>query len=261
MKLGVVAAKRQTAMVMHVDYQVRLPSHDYAVASKHYFIPSVYSFLTILPSSIGQKNAVTYSGPTGVFIRSGKHDQTNACTHRVDLTTLILSPKFKEYTHNSRGFKKVLVLRSDNSTDEAPRNPSTQKKMIQLFIKFDLVMLVLASLPAGYALFNPCERRMAPLSKVLTGVLLDHKHYGSHLNSQKQTVDGVLEIRNFKYAGDRLPSCLVIWYTTNTKLTHAMWILLQYAEFRNYQLPACLSMLTPSGYNRTLFAANIYYKI
>ena len=204
MKLGVVAAKRQTAMVMHVDYQVRLPSHDYAVASKHYFIPSVYSFLTILPSSIGQKNAVTYSGPTGVFLRSGKHDQTNACTHRVDLTTLILSPKFKEYTHNSRGFKKVLVLRSDNSPDEAPRNPSTQKKMIQLFIKFDLVMLVLASLPAGYSLFNPCERRMAPLSKVLTGVLLDHKHYGSHLNSQKQTVDGVLEIRNFKYAGDRL---------------------------------------------------------
>ena len=65
MKLGVVSAKRQTAMVMHVDYQVRLPSHDYVVASKHYFTLSVYSFLTILPSNIGQKNAVTYAGPTG----------------------------------------------------------------------------------------------------------------------------------------------------------------------------------------------------
>ena len=45
---------------------------------------------------------------------------------------------------------------------------------------------------------------MAPLSKVLTGVLLDHKYYGSHLNSQKQTVNGPLEIKNFKHAGERL---------------------------------------------------------
>ena len=43
-KLGVVAAKHQTAMVMHVDYQVRLPSHDYVVAPKHYFIPACTHF-------------------------------------------------------------------------------------------------------------------------------------------------------------------------------------------------------------------------
>ena len=75
-KLGIVAAKKQMDMVMHIDYQVCLPSHDYVVAPKHYFIPSVCSFLTVSPLSIGQKNAVSYSGPMGVFIRSGKHDQS-----------------------------------------------------------------------------------------------------------------------------------------------------------------------------------------
>ena len=138
-KLGVVQPSVKQPSFMHIGYQVRLPSHDYVVGSKHYFLPSVYSFLTILLSSIGQKNAVPYSVPTGVFIRSGKHDQTNACTPCDNLTKLILSPKFKEYTHNTRDHKKVLVLRSDNGPDEALLNPSTQKEMIQLLIKFDLV--------------------------------------------------------------------------------------------------------------------------
>ena len=44
---------------------------------------------------------------------------------------------------------------------------------------------------------------MAPFSKVLTGFLLDHKHYRSHLNSQKQTINEQLEIKNFKHAGKR----------------------------------------------------------
>ena len=62
-KLGVVAANKQTAMCMHMDYQVRLPNHDYVVGAKHTLTPSVYAFLTILPSRIGRRGAVTYTGP------------------------------------------------------------------------------------------------------------------------------------------------------------------------------------------------------
>ena len=43
-KLGVMAAKVQTAMVMHLEYRARLPKHDYIVASKHHPITSVYAF-------------------------------------------------------------------------------------------------------------------------------------------------------------------------------------------------------------------------
>ena len=78
--------------------------------------------------------------------------------------------------------------------------------MIQLFIKHKLVAIFLAALPAGYSPFSPCERRMAPLSKQLTGVVLDHKFYGYHLDSQQRTIDEVLERKNFQHAGKRLGS-------------------------------------------------------
>ena len=104
--------------------------------------------------------------------------------------------------------KKVLLLRSDNGPDEAPRNPSTQKEMVQLFIKTQLVLLMLISLPAGYSPFSPCERRMAPLSKQLTGVVLDHKYHGSHLDASKETVNVKLEKKNFEHAGKRLVKIL-----------------------------------------------------
>ena len=58
--------------------------------------------------------------------------------------------------------------------------------------------------PEGYSAFNPVERRMAPLSRELVGVIFDHQHFGSHLNSKKETVDLELEKRNFAFAGEAL---------------------------------------------------------
>ena len=137
-------------------------------------------------------------------IRFAKHDRSTALSHRLELCEILRSVRFGTYTHNERGLKKVLLLRSDNGPDEAPRNPSTQAEMIQLFVKMELLVLILISLPAGYSPFSPCERRMAPLSKQLTGVVLDHKYHGSHLNSSHQTTDFELEKQNFEHAGKRL---------------------------------------------------------
>ena len=47
--------------------------------------------------------------------------------------------------------------------------------------------------PEGFSAFNPVERRMAPMSRELCGVIFDHKHYGDHLNSKKETIDIELE--------------------------------------------------------------------
>ena len=45
---------------------------------------------------------------------------------------------------------------------------------------------------------------MAPLSKELSGVLLPHDKFGSHLDSQNRTIDEELETKNFQFAGESL---------------------------------------------------------
>ena len=206
-KLGVVAANKQTAMCMHMDYQVRLPNHDYVVGAKHTLTPSVYAFLTILPSRIGRRGAVTYTGPTVVRIRSGKHDTADSETHRFDLMEIMTSnrPLIKSITNTPQGsLKRILLLRADNGPDEAPRNPTTQKSMIRLFVKLKLAYLFLISLPAGLSPYNQIERRMKYLSSEMTGTILDHEHFGSHLNANRETVNPELELKNFKHCGEHL---------------------------------------------------------
>ena len=48
------------------------------------------------------------------------------------------------------------------------------------------------------------ERRMAPLSKDTSGIILPFDTFGSHLNSSNKTIDPILEEKNFKAAGKNL---------------------------------------------------------
>lgn len=41
--LGITAANKQAAVVMHMDYRITLPDHDWVKAAKHKLIPSVYA--------------------------------------------------------------------------------------------------------------------------------------------------------------------------------------------------------------------------
>lgn len=45
---------------------------------------------------------------------------------------------------------------------------------------------------------------MAPLSYQLSGIVLPHESYGTHLDGQGRTVDVELEKENFKKAGEVL---------------------------------------------------------
>ena len=49
--------------------------------------------------------------------------------------------------------------------------------------------------------YNYVERRMAPLSKALEGVLFPHDTFGDHLDSDGKTRDQELERKNFQRAG------------------------------------------------------------
>ena len=56
----------------------------------------------------------------------------------------------------------------------------------------------------GSSAFNRVERRIAPLSNQLAGVVLAHDAYGSHLDSGGKTIDVELERQNFVKAGETL---------------------------------------------------------
>ena len=64
---------------------------------------------------------------------------------------------------------------------------------------------------AGLSAFNPVERRMAPLSRDHSGIILPHETYGSHLNNNGKTIDFELEKKNFYAAAEALSD---VWNQT-----------------------------------------------
>ncbi|XP_065172504.1 uncharacterized protein [Atheta coriaria] len=56
----------------------------------------------------------------------------------------------------------------------------------------------------GRSAFNRVERRRAPLSRELSGLILPHDSYGNHLDEQGRTKDHDLEKKNFQKAAEVL---------------------------------------------------------
>ena len=54
---------------------------------------------------------------------------------------------------------------------------------------------------SGLSAYNPVERRLAPLSKAASGVVIPHDSHGMHLDSAGNTTDIELEKKNFKTGG------------------------------------------------------------
>lgn len=74
--LGLPAAKKQVPILMNMMNRVRLPDHDWVVATRHKLFPSVYAGLVL-----NDKGRLSYSGPTQIAIRTGKHDSSTAASH------------------------------------------------------------------------------------------------------------------------------------------------------------------------------------
>ena len=79
------------------------------------------------------------------------------------------------------------------------------------FVQNNLDAYFIATNAPGRSAFNHVERRMAPLSKELSGLILPHDKYGSHLNDQGLTHDTDLEKKSFAFAGSTLAE---IWSQT-----------------------------------------------
>lgn len=59
-RIGITAAKAQAPMVMHVEYRVMLPDHDWMVGDRHKLIPSVYAGIVKKEKGYGNKKAASY---------------------------------------------------------------------------------------------------------------------------------------------------------------------------------------------------------
>lgn len=203
--IGLTAANKQAPLLMHVEYKVSLPDHDFVIASRHKLIPSVYALCEVKPNEMGRPEAVSYSGPTYIAIRSGKHSSSTATSHAQDLDTVITLEPFYNFMKNGNGeVKPVLIISSNGGPDENPRYRKVIAHAIEHFKKYDLDAIFIVTNAPGRSAFNRVERRMAPLSRELTGVVLPHDSFGTHLDSSGRTVDVSLEKDNFKKAGEIL---------------------------------------------------------
>lgn len=202
--IGITAAHKQSSFLMHVEYKVSLPDHDFVKGGRHKLIPSVIAGITIKPNGTGDANDVTYSGPTFISIRSGKHDSSNASTHAWDFRRILELPEFEKLLKYNDLVKPVIIKNCDGGPDENCRYIKVINLAIHDFVKYDLDALFIVSNAPGRSAYNRVERRMAPLSKELAGVVLPHDTFGTHLDNSGKTIDAELEVKNFNKAGEIL---------------------------------------------------------
>ena len=100
--------------------------------------------------------------------------------------------------------KPVIMSSFDGKPDENPRYPKVLANAIHHFTSYDLDGLFIFTNAPGRSAFNRVERRMAPLSRELSGVILPHDSFGSHLDDRGRTVDTDLEKKIFRKAGEVL---------------------------------------------------------
>lgn len=93
--LGLAAANKQAPLLMHLEYRVTLPDHDWVVAPRHKLTPSVYAGVEIEDGKIDDPKNVTNAGPTYVAIRSAKHCSSTATSHAYDFVRLLELESFK----------------------------------------------------------------------------------------------------------------------------------------------------------------------
>lgn len=75
--IGLTATNEQALSLMHSQ-------HDFVIASRHKLIPSVYALCEVKPNEMGRPEAISYSGPTYIAIKSGKHSSLMATNHAQD---------------------------------------------------------------------------------------------------------------------------------------------------------------------------------
>ena len=165
--MGLPISKKQTCVLMHLEYKVQLLDHDFPLGEKAKLIPSVYASL------VKKKDGtIGYSGPTYIGIRSAKLDKSSAASHATDFKRLVKLEEFKESAINNGSVKPLVFVSVDGGPDEAPKNQLTKLSWVKIFLDLLLDGLWVFTHAPGNSAYNEVERRMAPLSKQTSGNVL-----------------------------------------------------------------------------------------
>ena len=108
--VGLTTASKQGPMLMHMEYQVTLPDHDFVVAPKHKLIPSVIGDMKLVKSKDLTIDAVTYSGATYKGIRSAKHSASSEFAHFQDMMRVRSLPEFATGFQTDRHEEKKAMI-------------------------------------------------------------------------------------------------------------------------------------------------------
>lgn len=107
--------------------------------------------------------------------------------------------------------KPIVIITVDGGPDENQRFPNVLAVAANHFKNHDLDALFMVTNAPGHSAYNAVERRMAPLSHDLSGLILPHDHFGTHLNESGKVIDQELAKMNFAAAGRVLGT---VWSNT-----------------------------------------------
>jgi cell fate (sporulation/competence/biofilm development) regulator YmcA (YheA/YmcA/DUF963 family) len=124
----------------------------------------------------------------------------------IDFDCIVKLKEFEKTARNHVGtIKPIIVMNVDSlEPNDYTRFPQTLESAINKFKKYNLDAFFIITQAPGQTAFNVVERRLASLSQDLTGLVLPHDYFGTHLNFSGITIDAELEKANFKNTGDVL---------------------------------------------------------
>ena len=94
--IGITAAKKQTPLLMHMEYPVTLPDHDFVFDSKHKLISLVIGDMKVVQSKALTNDALSYSGPAYIEITNTKHSDSSAFHQHCDMTRCALAQIWRQ---------------------------------------------------------------------------------------------------------------------------------------------------------------------
>ena len=118
-----------------MEHEITLPDLAYVIAPNHKLIPSVIGDMKVSKSKDLSNDAVTYSGPTYIAVRSAKHSSSSAFHHLCDMKRIRSLPEFSTSFQNDRGEdKKVMIITVDGGPDENLQYENTIHCAIDYFV-------------------------------------------------------------------------------------------------------------------------------
>ena len=104
--------------------------------------------------------------------------------HGRDFDHVLSMNEFRDVAMSDGQVKPIVLAFIDGGPDKNPHFPKTLKVAIEHFRKYNLDVYIQATHAPGMSAYNYVERRMAPLRRALSGVLLPNDTYDTYLDSQ-----------------------------------------------------------------------------